>query len=68
MSQEGDQQNFEEGEVKMIEDENYILADSYFEFKYNENANVNWRNISSLQFDHQTGLPFNLNDPTREIL
>jgi hypothetical protein len=37
---------FEEGEVKVIDDENYIIADSLFEFKYNENASINWRNLS----------------------
>lgn len=52
----------------MIDDENYIIADSYFEFKYNETASINWRNISALQFDQSTGLPCNTNDPTREIL
>lgn len=24
--------NFEEGEIKVIDDENYILSDSYFKF------------------------------------
>ncbi len=47
MSEEEDQQ-FEEGEVKVIDDENYIIADSYFQFKYDESASINWRNISSL--------------------
>ena len=52
----------------MIDDENYVIADSLFEFKYNENSTINWRNISALQFDSSTGLPSNRSDPTREIL
>ena len=31
-----DRENFEEGEIKVIDDENYILSDSYFNFKFNE--------------------------------
>ena len=26
------EKNFEEGEIKVIDDENYILSDSYFSF------------------------------------
>lgn len=41
-----DEEKFEEGEVRVIDDENYVVADSLFEFKYDENATINWRNIS----------------------
>jgi hypothetical protein len=41
-----DDEKFEEGEVRVIDDENYVVADSLFEFKYDENATINWRNIS----------------------
>lgn len=68
MSAEEQQQLFEEGEVKVIDDENYIIADTLFEFKYHETSSINWRNISTLQFDNTTGLPYNLSDPTRELL
>lgn len=49
MSAENEQ--FEDGEIKVIDDDNYILADSLFEFKYLESATINWRNISGLSFD-----------------
>ena len=29
---EKDLENFEDGEIKVIDDENYILSDSYFNF------------------------------------
>lgn len=28
--------DIEEGEIKVIDDENYILSDSYFNFKWDE--------------------------------
>ena len=28
--------NFEEGEIKVIDDQNYILSDSYFNFKWDQ--------------------------------
>lgn len=43
--------NFEEGEIKVIDDENYILSDSYFSFQFDEQQRINWRSIGSLHFD-----------------
>lgn len=60
---------FEEGEVKTIDDQNYITTDSYFQFKTMTDVSLNWRNISTIVYDPQTGLPTNCgDDPTREIL
>lgn len=30
------EENFEEGEIKVIDEENYILSDSYFNFQFDE--------------------------------
>ena len=38
----------EDGEIKVYDDENYILADSLFEFKWDSKQSINWRNISCL--------------------
>ena len=57
----------EDGEIKVYDDENYILADSLFEFKWDSKQSINWRNISCLQFDPATGL-LNKEDATRDIL
>jgi len=43
-----EEHQFEEGEVRVIDDENYVIADTLFEFKYDENSTINWRNISAL--------------------
>ncbi len=60
--------NIEEGELQIVDDQNYIITDELFQFKQDKNAQINWRNISSLTFDSDTGLPCNLMDPTKEIL
>lgn len=57
----------EDGEIKVYDDENYILASSLFEFKWDSKQSINWRNISSLQFDPYTG-QLNKEDATRDIL
>lgn len=60
--------NFEEGEVKVIDDENYILSDSYFNFQWDQQQRINWRNIGSLHFDEQTGVIDNSYEPVNDIL
>jgi hypothetical protein len=57
----------EEGEIKMYDDEHYILADSLFEFNWDSKQSINWRNISCLQFDAATGMLCQ-DDATRDIL
>ena len=57
----------EEGEIKVYDDEHYILADSLFEFKWDSKQSINWRNISCLQFDPATS-QLNKEDATRDIL
>ena len=34
MTEHEDLSNIEEGEIKVIDDENYVLSDSYFNFKW----------------------------------
>ena len=41
----------EDGEIQVYENENYILADTNFEFKWDSQQTINWRNINSLHFD-----------------
>lgn len=36
MTEAEDIGNFEEGEIKVIDEENYILSDSYFNFQFDE--------------------------------
>ena len=60
--------DIEEGEIKVIDDENYILSDSYFNFKWDEQQRINWRSIGSLHFNEQTGIIDNSYEPTNDIL
>ena len=57
----------EDGEIKVYEDEHYISAESHFEFKWNSQQTINWRNINSLHFNPATGLLLK-DDATRDIL
>ena len=57
----------EEGEVRVIDGESYILSDSSFKFRYDQDQQINWRNISSMSFN-QTGKPTWTEDPSRDIL
>ena len=59
---------FEDGEIKVIDDENYILSDSYFRFKFDREEPMNWRAIGSLHFDQTTGLIDNSMEPAADIL
>lgn len=36
----------EEGEVKIFDDENYIISDKLFKFNFDSERRINWRNIS----------------------
>ena len=61
----------EEGEIQVFDSENYIIADTLFEFKLADpktSPAVNWRSISSLDFEPNTGQIRNREDPTREII
>ena len=60
--------DIEDGEIRVFDDENYILSDSYFQFKYEQDSQINWRNISAMRFHPITGLPEWTDDPTRDIL
>ena len=66
--QDAEEIDIEEGEIKVIDDENYILSDSYFNFKRDEQQRINWRSIGSLHFDEQTGIIDNSYEPTNDIL
>ena len=68
MTEAEDIGNFEEGEIKVIDEENYILSDSYFNFQFDEQQRINWRNIGSLHFDDQTGVIDNSYEPINDIL
>ena len=59
---------FEDGEIKVIDDEQYILSDSYFKFKFDREEPMNWRAIGSLHFDQTTGLIDNSMEPAADIL
>ena len=59
--------DLEDGEIKVIDNENYILSDSYFRFKYDSDSQINWRNISGMKFSNK-GAPLWTDDPTRDIL
>lgn len=57
----------------MFDDENYILSDSYFAFKWDQDQSINWRNIGALQFDPASGTLLegasaNASDPANDIL
>ena len=41
----------EEGEIKVIDDQNYVLSDSYFAFHWDKEKHINWRAVGSLHFD-----------------
>ena len=60
--------DIEEGEIKVIDDDNYILSDSYFQFKFEKDREINWRNISVMSFHPITGMPNWTDDPSRDIL
>ena len=61
-------ENFEEGEIKVIDDENYILSDSYFNFQFDDQKRINWRSVGSLHFDEETGVIDNSYEPANDIL
>ena len=61
-------EQFEEGEIKVMDEENYILSDSYFKFKWEEQQRINWRAIGSLHFDEQTGIIDSSYEPANDIL
>ena len=63
-----EQNLFEEGEIKVIDDQNYILSDSFFKFQFDENQRINWRSIGSLHFDETTGVIDNSYEPANDIL
>lgn len=54
-NQDGELAEFEDGEIKVYDNENYILSDSYFAFKWNQEQSINWRGIGSLRFDQNSG-------------
>lgn len=56
----------EDDEIKVYDDEHYILADSLFKFKWDSKKSIDWRNISCLQFDPATDL-LSKEDATRDI-
>lgn len=69
----------EDGEIRIIDDENYIVADSLFEFKLHAPGEVgadgktvvppiHWRALSTLDFDQASGQITNREDPTRDII
>ena len=60
--------NFEEGEIKVIDEQNYILSDSYFKFRFEEQQRINWRSIGALHFDDDTGIIDNSFEPVNDIL
>ena len=61
-----DTNNLEEGEVLPPSD--YIITDSFFKFQQKK-ISLNWRDISSIIYDRESGLPTNCGeDPTRDIL
>ena len=60
--------NFEEGEIKVINEQNYILSDSYFKFRFEEQQRINWRSIGALHFDDDTGTIDNSFEPVNDIL
>ena len=61
-------EHFEDGEIKVIDDETYILSDSYFHFQWDEQKPINWRAIGSLHFDEQTGVIDSSYEPANDIL
>jgi hypothetical protein len=42
---------FEEGEIKTIDNDNYITTETYFEYKTLPDVTINWRNISTIVYD-----------------
>ena len=61
-------EDIEDGEVKNINGENYILSDSYFRFKFDREEPMNWRSIGCLHFDEATGIIDNSIEPANDIL
>lgn len=59
---------FEDGEIKVIDDQNYILSDSYFKFQFDQESQINWRAIGALHFDETTGVIDSSHEPTNDIL
>ena len=53
--QDGELAEFEDGEIKVYDNENYILSDSYFAYKWDQEQSINWRGIGSLTFDLCSG-------------
>ena len=68
MDNPADPSNFEDGEIKVIDDENYILSDSYFNFQFDDTQRINWRSIGSLHFDEQTGVIDSSYEPANDVL
>jgi len=52
----------------VLDDENFILSDSYFNFQFDEQTRINWRNIGALHFDAATGTIDNSYEPVNDIL
>ena len=61
----GDQ---EDGEIRVMDEQDYILSDSYFKFRFDREEPMNWRSIGSLHFDESTGILDNSMEPAGEIL
>ena len=40
----------EEGEIRIYDDQNYIISDRAFKFDFNSDSKINWRNISKTDF------------------
>lgn len=54
--------------MHVIDDDNYILSDSYFNFGFDEQKRINWRSVGSLHFDEATGVIDNSYEPANDIL
>ena len=61
-------QPFEEGEIKVIDGDNYIISDRPFHFHWDDHKHVNWRSIGALHFDERSGVLDNSQEPANDIL